>query len=170
MKKALMIDVPEGLQEEIVKMLAVDDSFSATFEESSKAVSNMTINNEDDTDVCLINLNPKRINGLTGTSEYLCNIFSLLRDASERKIALAITCPNPGNTLSCLLDDLKKTSCIDERIIVAGKIIVGDLPNLFNKVLGRVVSRKRIISPLITKDGDKRKIVDTDMLYKFSIA
>ena len=149
MKKVLMIDVPEGLQKEIEKMLAIDDSFCATFEESSKAVSSMVISNEDSIDVCLINLSPKRTNSLSEASEYLCSIFSLVRDASEREIALAITCPNLNNTLSSLLYDLKETSK-SEHVIVGGKIIVGDLPNLFNKVLGRVVSRKRkILSPAI---------------------
>lgn len=158
MKNVLMVDIPEGLQKEIEKMLTIDDNFCATFEESSKAVSGMIISSEDSIDVCLINLNPKRKSSLPEVSEYLCGIFSLIRDASEKKIALAITCPNPGNTLSSLLYDLKEASK-SECVIVAGKIIVGDLPNLFNKVLGRVVSRKRKTPLPITENLNKVKVL-----------
>lgn len=130
MKQILAIDVPRSVAEKIKKKFSEKDEFSIFSEETvGDSVKNMIIF---DSPIDLVLLNLRCVGEITNLASYIADIFSFVRNVIEVNVPIIVTCFDPGNQLSKLIDIIAKTKK-SESILVTGKIIPNDLVILLSK-------------------------------------
>ena len=134
MKNILAIDVPIGVAKEIKEKFSEKDEFTLFSQEAMhESVGNMTIADDPD-DIDLVLLNLKRVEGSIDLADYAISAISLVRDAIDVNVPMVITCPDPGNQISKLIDVIREAE-ENKGLKVVGRIIPDDLPKLFKKAL-----------------------------------
>lgn len=79
-----------------------------------------------------INISSRPIDGIAGVCGYIASVVSLVQDATESDISIAVSCPIKGHVLLMLFDELYKKP--DEDFRVVGDMDTKHLPALIESI------------------------------------